>query len=569
VPIGRPIANTQVYILDADLQPVPMGVPGELYAGGDGLARGYLNRPELTAEKFVPHPFSREPGARLYRTGDLARWQPDGSVEFLGRVDRQVKIRGFRVEPAEVEACLARHPAVKECAVVAREDAGGAKCLAAYIVPQQFPAPAADTWRVFLEEKVPDYLVPSSFTVLETLPLNANGKIDVAALPVFDGSRPDLQGKYVAPRDAIEEQLAQIWSSVLGVHPIGVHDRFFDLGGHSLLAVRMVAQLEKAFGKKLPVAAIFQHRTIDQLARLLRSSDQLYTPVSSIVEIQGQGDRPPVFFVHGVGGGMFWGYSNLARHLGSRQPIFAFKSRGLEGLPEWMTIEEMASNYVADLRAHQPEGPYWLGGYCFGGVVAYEMARQLEAQGEKVAFLALINCAPPNSNYETPRERHTLRWRLKFLRNVFYWLGCFVFRWTMRERREFVRWKLRVFRKSATSTMAQDATERAVADLNELLTMADYTAQQRDLWQTHVRSLRAYQPQPYNGHITLFRTHGHGLFTSFDDYYGWGDLVRGGLTVRVLPGGHGNILDEPHVRAVAKAFEECVSRSMAAKGGES
>lgn len=556
VPIGRPIANTQVYILDREQQPVPIGVPGELYAGGDGLATGYLNRPELTAEKFVPHPFSQEPNAKLYRTGDLARWLPDGSVEFLGRIDRQVKIRGFRVEPAEVEAILTSHPAVKECAVVVRNDATGGKCLVAYIVTKQSPAPAADTWRGFLEGKVPEYLVPSAFVALDALPLNANGKIDLAALPVFDGSRPELQGQYVAPRDEVEQQLAEIWSNVLGVKTVGVNDRFFDLGGHSLLAVRMVAQLEKKFGKKLPVAAIFQHRTIDQLAKLLRTSAQAYTPVTSIVEIQGKGTRPPVYFVHGVGGGMFWGYSALAKLLGNDQPVYAFKSRGLDGLQEWPSIEDMAASYIADLRSHQPSGPYLLGGYCFGGVVAYEMARRLEAQGHKVALLALINCSPPNTDYENPAGRGTWKWKLKFARNVLYWGGCFLFSWTLKERMEFVRWKLRVLRKKATGPMAQDATEMAVADLDELLKLADYSARQRELWQQHVRLLKRYRPQPYGGTVTLFRTRGHALFTSFDEHYGWRDLVRGGVTMKIMPGGHGNILDEPHVRAVGMAFDE-------------
>ena len=566
VPIGRPIANTQAYILDAHLQPVPLGVPGELYTGGDGLARGYLNRPELTREKFVPHPFSPQSGARLYRTGDLARWLPDGSIEFLGRIDRQVKIRGFRVEPGEIEAVLMTHPAVKECVVVVREDAAGAKCLAAYIVPTQVPAPAADTWRGFLEGKLPEYLMPLTFTTLEALPLTANGKLDSGALPAFDGSRPELQGKYVAPRDQVEEQLAQIWSNVLGVHPIGVHDRFFDLGGHSLLAVRMVAQLEKQFGKKLPVAAIFQHRTIDQLAKLLRESGSRYTPASSIVEIQGHGHRPPVYFVHGVGGGMFWGYSNLARHVGNEQPIYAFKSRGLEGLAEWPTIEDMAANYLADLRTQQPQGPYLLGGYCFGGVVAYEMARQLDAQGEKVALLALINCSPPNTSYDRPNRR-TLRWKLKFGANICYWIGCFCFSWTMRERRDFVRWKLAVVRRKLTGSgpPVHEQSQLDLTDLDELLNLADYSVKQRELWQHHVRLLIAYKPQPYAGRVTLFRTRGHALFTSFDEHYGWGQLARGGVSMKIMPGGHGNILDEPHVRAVAGTFNGCVDEALPAR----
>jgi amino acid adenylation domain-containing protein len=555
IPIGRPIANTQVYVLDRQMQPVPMGVPGELYTGGDGLAREYLNRPALTAEKFVPHPFSTEPGARLYRTGDLARWLSDGTIEFLGRMDRQVKIRGFRVEPAEVEAILATHPAVKECAVVPQPDAAGGKVLHAYIVPKAAPAPEPEAWRTFLQDKVPEYLLPSAFLMLETLPLSANGKLDVAALPVTDGARPTLASGYVAPRDDVEKQLAEIWSNVLGVNPIGIHDRFFDLGGHSLLAVRMVAQVDRKFGKKLPVAAIFQHRTIELLARLLRTNAPRYAPVTSVVEIQGQGKRPPVYLVHGVGGGMFWGYSNLSRHMGAEHPVYGFKSRGLDGLPEWPTIEEMAANYLIDLRAQQARGPYYLGGYCFGGVVAYEMARQLHQQGEEVAFLALINCSPPNTGYEKPGNRRSLRWQLKFIRNLFYWAGCFFFRWSMRERTDFVRWKLRVLHRKASEPSTQSAAQIAQTDIDELLNLADYSDRQRELWQEHVRALFNYHPKPYAGRVTLFRTGGHPLLSSFDEQFGWGELAQGGVEVRLMPGGHGNILDEPHVRVVAQSFQ--------------
>jgi amino acid adenylation domain-containing protein len=562
VSIGRPIANTQVYILDAHLQPVPEGVPGELYAAGDGLARGYWNRPELTAEKFVSHPFSREVGAKLYRTGDRARWLADGSIEFLGRMDRQAKIRGFRVEPAEVETALAQHPAVKECAVAVREDAAHEKRLVAYIVTRQEPGLTSDAWRTYLGDKLPDYLVPTAFFTVPTLPLTPNGKLDLGALPALGGARPDIQGKYVGPRDDIERRLVTIWEEVLGVHPVGVQDQFFALGGHSLLAVRMVAQLEKTFGRKLPVAAIFQHRTVEQLATLLRSPEPHYTPSSSIVEIRGQGKRPRFYLVHGVGGGMFWGYSNLSRHLGHDQPLFAFKSRGLDGLPEWPTVEEMAAHYLSDLRAHQPRGPYLLGGYCFGGIVAYEMARLLKAQGETVALLALINCSPPNTDYERPRSRLSPVWLAKFFANFAYWVSCFVFRWTLRERAEFVRWKLRVRWKRLTGKSGQKGSAVALGDVDQLLDLAAYSEDRRLLWESHVRALAKYRPKPYAGSLTLFRTRGHPMFSSFDRQYGWGQLARGGVEVRMVPGGHGNVLSEPFVQAVAATLRSCLDRAI-------
>jgi amino acid adenylation domain-containing protein len=567
VPIGKPIANTQVYILDQHLQPVPTGVPGELYAGGDGLARGYLNRPELTEEKFIPHPFSREPNARLYRTGDRARWLPDGSIEFLGRMDRQVKIRGFRVEPGEIETVLSTHPDVKDCAIIVRDDVDGGKRLVAYVVPKSQPAPAADVWRVHLVDRLPDYLIPAAFFTIEALPLTANGKVDLQALPADDGARPDLQGQYVAPRDDVERQLAGIWETVLNVRPIGVRDQFFALGGHSLLAVRMAAQLERVFAKKLPVAAIFQHRTVEQLAQLLRNPDQVYTPATSIVEIQGQGTRPRLYLVHGVGGGMFWGYANLARHLGPDQPLFAFKSRGMDGLPEWPTIEEIASSYISDLRAQQPRGPYLLGGYCFGGIVAYEMARQLTAAGEEVALLALVNGSPPNTAYQGDVNRWSPVWQLKFIANFSYWVSCFLFRWTWRERREFLRWKLRVVLRRPTDTPPQKQGEVALGDIDQLVDLAAYSEERRALWRAHVRGLVKYQPQPYDGRVTLIRTRGHPLLCSFDRQYGWGELAHGGVEVNIVRGGHGNVLAEPFVEGVAAALRPCLD-AIAAQGAK-
>lgn len=565
VPIGRPIANTTVYILDRHLQLVPPGVPGELYTGGDGLARGYLNRDELTAEKFIPNPFAAATGdpasSRLYRTGDLARWRPDGTIDFLGRVDRQVKIRGFRVEPAEIEAVLATHADVKDCVVAVRGDAAGGKRLVAYVVSKRQPAPTVDVWRQHLAERLPEHLVPSAFCNLEFLPLNANGKVDLQALPEDDGQRPELQGQFVPPRDEIERQLVKIWESVLKVSPIGVRDHFFALGGHSLLAVRMVAQLEKAFGRKLPVAAIFQHRSIEQLAALLRRPSTDYRSSNSIVEIcAGRPGRPRLYFVHGVGGGMFWGYANLARYLGGEQPVYAFQSRGMDGEPELSTIEEIAAAYVADLLAHQPEGPYLLGGYCFGGIVAYEMARQLRARGQRVELLALINGSPPNTGYDKQFKRWSPLWQAKFVGNAAYWLSCFLFRWTWREQKEFVRWKLRVLRRRTSESGQQKHNPVALGDVDQLVDLAQYSEERRALWRSHVQALVKYQPGRYDGRVTLIRTRGHPLLCSFDHQYGWGELARGGVEVKVVPGGHGNVLAEPYVSAVAQALEPCLQR---------
>ena len=264
--IGRPIANTQVYVLDRHLQPAPVGVPGELCLSGDGLARGYLNRPELTAEKFIPNPFSERSEARLYQTGDLARFLPDGNLEFLGRRDHQVKIRGFRIELGEVESVLGQHPAMSESVVVARQETTGERRLVAYLVTRPDSALNLSELREFLKKKLPDYMVPSAFVSLEKLPLTPNGKVDRKALPAPSQSRPDLEQTYTAPRTTTEEVLAEIWSEVLGLSQAGLHDNFFELGGHSLLVTQVLSRVREAFRVELSLRLFFETPTIAELA---------------------------------------------------------------------------------------------------------------------------------------------------------------------------------------------------------------------------------------------------------------------------------------------------------------
>jgi aspartate racemase len=294
IPIGRPIANVQVYILDQQLQPVPIGVPGELHIGGAGLARGYLNRPELTAEKFIPNPFvdtrtlTSEAEARLYKTGDLVRYLPDGNIEYIGRLDNQVKIRGFRIELGEIEAVLEQHPAVQQMVVLVREDEPGRKRLVAYVVPNQEHASTTSELRSFLKERLPDYMVPAVFVMLDELPMTPNGKVDRRALPVPNQANQETEETFVAPRTHVEEELASIWANVLKLERLGVHDSFFDLGGHSLLAMQVMSRLRQAFGVELPVRSLFEAPTVAELAEqidtLLWATQQNLAAHSSTTE---------------------------------------------------------------------------------------------------------------------------------------------------------------------------------------------------------------------------------------------------------------------------------------------
>ncbi|HEX2253053.1 MAG TPA: amino acid adenylation domain-containing protein, partial [Thermoanaerobaculia bacterium] len=386
VPIGRPIAGTTVYVVDPALRPLPPGVAGELVTGGAGLARGYLGRPALTAERFVPDPFAGD-GGRLYRTGDRARWLPGGVLEFLGRLDTQVKVRGFRVEPGEVEAVLIARPEVREAVVVARDDGAGAARLVAYVVPEAAdPGPGlAVALQGALRERLPDFMVPSAVVLLAELPLNPNSKVDRRALP-----EPELGGAAVAPRDELERALLALWEEVLGRPVPGVEDDFFALGGHSLLAVRLLHRVRQSFGTEVPLASLFTDGTVALQARRLRAgagaAGAAAAPV--VVPVRG-GEGAPLICVHAIGGNVM-AYHELARRLG--RPFVGLQSPP-EGPPE--SIEAMAERYLTELRAAGVAGPWHLGGWSMGALVAWEMARRLTREGEPVALLALLD--PPHA----------------------------------------------------------------------------------------------------------------------------------------------------------------------------
>jgi thioesterase domain-containing protein len=381
VPIGRPIANTRIHILDRRLQPVPVGVPGELHIGGECLAAGYFNRPDLTAEKFIPDPFSEEPGERLYKTGDLARYLPDGVIEFLGRMDDQIKIRGFRVEPEEIEAAIGRHEAVRSVAVTVREGGPGDKRLVAYVVGKKDFTPA--DLRDYLRNKLPNYMIPSAFVCLDSLPLTPNGKVDRLALSRIEPSA-EAAGTMVAPRDKVERRLTKIWENALGTGPIGIRDNFFDLGGHSLLAALVAAKIKKRFGRDVSMDIVFMAPTIEQLAEIIRG--KVTSEIrSALIPFQTAGSRPPFFWVHGGAKGF------LHRHLGADQPFFGVLHVGRDGRAAAQTsIETMAAHYLREIRTVQPEGPCFLGGYCFSSLVALEMAQQLKKEGRDVPLLVLV-----------------------------------------------------------------------------------------------------------------------------------------------------------------------------------
>jgi len=542
VPIGRPIANTRVYVLDRHRRPLPIGVPGELWIAGDGLARGYVQRPHLTAERFVHVRLAPGVEERLYRSGDLVRWLADGTLEFLGRLDDQVKVRGHRVELGDIEAAVIRHPRIREAAVARRGNADESR-LIAYVVGDDPPDPRE--LREFVARALPEYMVPAAFVTLERLPLAASGKVDRAALPEPAGRAPSPEST-VEPRDELERRLVQIWQDVLAVAPIGIRDSFFDLGGHSLLAVRLFARLESEMDVDLSLATLFEAPTIAAQAVFIRD---LVRPSlgRSLVAVQRSGSRPPIFGIPGMDGGVL-GFHTLARLLGTDQPFYGLQSRGLDGIGSPLTrIEDIAAACVEEIRGLQRAGPYHLVGMCMGGVVAWEIARQLRDAGQEVGLLALVETWPPDeaaSNAMSPTRRAPAL--LDFLASRLR-----LYRETLSGLRGRARWRyvLERMRPLADLVRHGDPFRGVRSEIRRhAVSRANLSAFQR------------YRLEPYSGPVVLFYAEGRPLTAELDGRLRWHRLA-GALEAYGVPAGDsGELLTEPPVRVLAAQLAACMRR---------
>jgi amino acid adenylation domain-containing protein len=535
LPIGTPIANTSVFVLDGNRQLAPLGVAGELYIGGIGLARGYWNRSELTEEKFVPNPFT--PGERLYRTGDLVRYLPDGNLDFLGRIDNQVKIRGFRIELGEIETVLGRHEEIGQCVVVAREDTPGDKILVAYFESSADPAPDAAALRAHLKKDLPDYMVPSAFVRMEKLPLTPNGKVDRKALLAPAERQIEARGDFAPPRDPLEHTLAQAWSKILKVKQVGLHDDFFELGGHSLAAVRLLSEIQKITGKNLPLATLFHASTVEALANILR--EEGWKPSwSSLVPIQPRGSKPPLFLIHGAEGNVLL-YRQVTQYLEPDQPVYGLQSLGLNGdVPPQTTVPEMAAAYVKEVLTVQPTGPYYLGGYCLGGIIAYEMAQQLTALGEKVELVTMLETY---NEHVAASLRIPLQEAVHAAQNVWYHAANAA-SLHGEDRKKFVREKM-------DTELTRFRIRLSATGYPHLL-----------LKKINDKAAEEYVPKPYTGRVALIRpkTYFSGLATPG---LGWSDFVREGLEIHELPIYPKGMLIEPFCRLLAETLSRCLSHA--------
>ena len=537
-------------------------MPGELHIGGDGLARGYLNRAELTQQQFIPNPFSPDSNSRLYKTGDLARYLPDGNIEYLGRIDNQVKIRGFRIELGEIEAVLSQHPDVQTACVIAREDIPGEKQLVAYLVSQPGATPTATALRQFLVDKLPGYMVPSAFSILASLPLTPNGKVDRRALKApTDNLDADT---FVEPRNQLELQLVQIWSHILKVDKVGVTDNFFDLGGHSLLAPYLMAEIKQQFGKDLPIVALFQNPTIEQLA-IVFQQDSSYASSSCLVPIQPHGSKVPFFCLPGAGGRPFYFY-HLGRYLGTDQPLYSFQNDSGGDLPPVTRIEDMAWNYIQAMQTIQPQGPYFLGGHSYGGNIAFEMAQQLVQQGHVVALMVVIDASA--TTYQDKQ----------LLVDYLDWDDAMWLKEVSKGMEVYLEKNMDISFDTLQSLPIESQMQYVLAyfkTVNILPPDADIMQinQMVQVYKTNTLSLVNYVAnQIYPAKITLIRANEQLLADPNSDLVarqpadsdlGWGEFSTEPVDIQFVLGNHVTIMAEPHVRVLAATLTDCLARSLA------
>ena len=595
IPLGRGIEGVQLLILNTAQQLTGIGEVGEIHIRTPYLAKGYIDDKQLTQERFILNPFTKTRGDLLYKTGDSARYLPDGNIEFLGRIDNQVKLRGFRIELGEIEAALAQYPKIGKTIVIPREDNPGNKRLVAYIVPKQQQASPAEELRRFLKQKLPEYMVPNAFVFLDALPLTPNGKVDLYALPTPDSITRELEETFIAPRDELEAQLTKIWEKVLAMQPIGVSDNFFDLGGYSLLTVKLFAQIEKTFQTHLPLATIFQSPTIEELAKVLRSqggrlsSDSLenietrdilkqreyLSPQNSLVMIKSGGLKQPLFLIHD-GDGETILYLNLARHLDSDRSVYGLQPYGQESFPILHTrISDMAAYYVEKMRTIQPKGPYLVGGLCAGGVLAFEIACQLQAQGEEIAIVALLDSTDVKAPSKKGRIAHQ---RLNKFSQALNQSG------QLKGREKWL-YLLKTVIKKVTNTLTYEFSSKSIRLKNKFQVRLYRHYLDNDLSiprflqnictrTVYLFAAQEYTPEIYQGQVVLFRATETVIMDnpSIDDtphiektsdpLFGWSKRATEGVEVYDVPGGHSSMLQEPYVKVLAEKIEAYIKAAL-------
>ncbi len=539
VPIGKPIGGMRTYVLDSHRKPVPAGIAGELFIGGAGLARGYVNAPDLTAERFVEDPFSADPDSRLYRTGDQVFYLPDGNLVFLGRLDRQVKIRGFRVELEEIEAVLGRHPDVRQCAVQVN-GADGQESLIAYVTPVTTHMLAPDQLRRYLAAHLPNHMLPAGFVILDAMPLTSSGKVDLRALASHEPERLGPGEEFQEPATVTEKHLAAIWQQVLGVRRVGVTDNFFELGGDSLKAAQLIMLIHDRFGVELAFTSLLRAPTIARIAAALDGDefDAWDTETDTLVTLQPLGDLLPLFCIASTLEGPYC-FRHLVRHLGTRQPFFVLRQMASQG-ERTPTVEELASRALDCLQRIQQSGPYILAGYCFGGTVAFEAARQLRLRGEEVGLVALFDTPAPG--YPKLLRSHGRYWRQ--LREL---VPINRDRANRPNLRAMIAHFDMVGRLIKRKVVAQ--AERRLGQLEPKALFGSVGEMAR----LQERSTRMYVPKSIDAPVAQFIARDEAISARIleDPRLGWRDLCEGEFQVHDVCGSHGTLFREPQVKELA------------------
>ncbi len=531
--IGRPICNTETYILDDHMQPVPIGVTGEIYIGGAGLARGYWKNPEMTRERFLPHPFDTTPNTRVYKTGDLGRYWPDGNIEYLGRADFQVKIRGYRVELGEIQNVIAEYPGVKQTLVITSSSVESQRIIA-YIVLHPFTTVTQAELHRFVKERLPDYMLPGAWVFLNEFPLTPSGKINQLVLPAPDQDLLEHKLTYHAPNDELELRLVKLWEHLLEISPIGIDDNFFEIGGHSMLVVRLITQLERELGKPLSLALIFHAPTISLMASVLRK-DGWRPTWSSLVPIRTTGTLPPLFCVHADGGAFF--YTRFSSFLSPQQPFYGLQARGLDGIdPPFTNVKDMASHYISEIRTIQHKGPYLISGFSMGGVVIYEMAQQLLVAGEQSLIIFLD--APSPDYPEIIGTTSLEKIKRLFSMELSPMINRLLHRLDQR-RRWLTDELLCKFFLFFDRPLSPSLRIHRIRNLNHQIS-------------------DEYQPKPLNGQAVILRASQQPAGAKPDPTLGWSQYIQGRISEYIIPGDHESIFVEPHVRELANKLQTSI-----------
>ena len=545
IPIGKPISNTQIYLLDENQQLLPETEVGEIYIAGNGIARGYFNREDLTAEKFLPNPFDTK--TRMYRTGDLAKWLPDGNLLYFGRLDEQVKVNGHRIELGEIEAALIALPKIKLASVVMSTHPGSGPRLVAYLQSSDASYKNPNI-REELSKIVPSFMIPNIFMWVNDFPLTTNGKIDKKNLPAPEYVRQDSESHLRKPRTETEKEVAKVWSEVLRIEEIGIDDNFFEMGGTSIMAVKVVAEIEKSIGKQFPLSVLFEYSTVEKFAKLLDEGKEISS--DCIVPIKSNGSKVPLFMVHGGGLDVLY-FANMSKHLDKEQPFYGIQGVGAKTFDNWYTsIEDMATQYIQAIIKINPNGPYAVAGYCVGGIVAFEISKQLQEQGKEVSLTAVLDSYADYSYYfksykqkKLIRQYHRTRRRLLFLKEML--TSWKAFKQRLNTKKEYIL-KKHFDENNTISELDALALQR----FNEAAAMMHSI-------------LNKYQLKPQSVKVDVLRSKDNEAHLLAPKHLGWKKAARKGVTIHHIPASDFDMRVAPHDKILARMLQNILDEKHA------